>query len=287
MVNALSLDTATEPVLTWVTTCKGRLAHLQQSLSRMVGQGSWAPAVQCVVVDYDCPQNTAKWVLQNHPQVRVVQAPGAGHFHAARARNLGAQHVTTPWIGFVDCDVLLASDFFDGIRPMLQDKAMLLANEQINELAGFVVCPTAAFHAAEAYDETIEGWGTEDRDLRQRLQQLGCSPVTVPAALLGYISHDDADRTRHHELADRFLSMRVNNLYLQAKMDLARQMGVLQIGGADRRNLYRQIKGIVLADPSAPAHLEIALPTGSDIARLPGWSLARRWVYSMVPDKPG
>ena len=51
----------TMPLLTLVTTCKARLAHLQQTLPQMMAQTRHDDAggsddVRCIVVDYDCPE---------------------------------------------------------------------------------------------------------------------------------------------------------------------------------------------------------------------------------------
>lgn len=48
------------PLLTFVTTCRGRLAHLRRSLPTFVAQ----PDAEVVVVDYDCPERSGEWVEQ-------------------------------------------------------------------------------------------------------------------------------------------------------------------------------------------------------------------------------
>jgi len=44
------------PKFSIVTTCKGRLGNLQQSLPTFVAQA----AAEVVVVDYDCPESTGR-----------------------------------------------------------------------------------------------------------------------------------------------------------------------------------------------------------------------------------
>ena len=77
-------EAAAPPAISFVTTCKGRLSALKQSLPRMVAQ----PHAEVIVVDYDCPEGTGAWVAAEHPAARVVQVRDAPVFNIARARNL-------------------------------------------------------------------------------------------------------------------------------------------------------------------------------------------------------
>ncbi|MBM4221050.1 MAG: hypothetical protein FJ170_03775, partial [Gammaproteobacteria bacterium] len=75
-----------KPALSFITTCKGRLQHLMQTLPKMAAQ----PGTETIVVDYDCPDNSGDWVAANFPAVRVVRVKDQPIFVASRARNLGA-----------------------------------------------------------------------------------------------------------------------------------------------------------------------------------------------------
>ncbi len=278
----------TKPVLSLVIPCKGRLAQLQQSLPRLLKQsaGTTAPGtlLQSIVVDYNCPEHCGDWVRQNHPAALVAHVPQVADFNTACARNTGARHATAPWIGFVDADVLLAPGFLAAVLPKLIDNTVLLAPAGTYDLGGFVICPTAMFHTLGGYDETYEGWGCEDRDFQLRLTAFGGLPEVLPAHLMSGISHPDADRTRFHEVQDRFLSLRINALYSQAKTDLARQRGILQLADQERAHLYARVKAAVMANPEAPAMLDIALPPSDDVVTPPGWQLTRQWVYRFSPN---
>lgn len=274
------------PSLTFVIPCKGRLGHLQQTLPKLLQaldamQGK--AQIKCLVVDYDCPAASADWIAANYPQVGLVRVRESPQFHIARARNVGAQQVSSVWIGFLDCDVIVSVEALRALVVLLEGKTMLLAQPDMHELAGFLICPTQAFRAAEGYDETFEGWGGEDRDLRLRLARIACKPIYLADGLLTPIRHQDVDRTAFYDVQDKFLSLRINSLYLQIKIDLARQMGVLQLSAEHRAGIYGQVKKIVLGNPEGPAQMEIKLPAQHDVAAPPGWHLARRWLYSFDP----
>src|SRR5574343_1128333 len=96
----------------FVTTCKGRLHHLQQTLPLIVAE---APD-EIVVVDYGCPQGSGDWVEANYPQVKVVRVTDDDGFRLARARNLGAAACSAPWICFIDADIRVGSGFVAWMR---------------------------------------------------------------------------------------------------------------------------------------------------------------------------
>ncbi len=57
------------PRFSIVTTCKGRLEHLRQSLPIFSRR-----AAEVVVVDYDCPQKTRDFVASDFPGGKVVRS---------------------------------------------------------------------------------------------------------------------------------------------------------------------------------------------------------------------
>lgn len=274
---------ALAPGLTFVIPCKGRLSHLQQTLPRLLQAMQGLTQLKCLVVDYDCPNASADWVAANHPQVGLVRLHESPQFHIGKARNAGAKKVSSSWICFLDCDVIVSYEALRAMVAVLDGKTMLLAPAHISDLAGFLVCPTESFHAVEGYDETFEGWGGEDRDLRMRLLRMACTPRFLADDLLVPISHQDLDRTAFYDVQDKFLSLRINSLYLQIKIDLAQQMGVLQISAEHRAGIYQQVKKTVLGNARGLAQIEIKLPAQVDVATPPGWRLARRWLYSFEP----
>lgn len=268
--------------LTVITTCMGRLHHLRQSLPLVAAQ----PGLRCVVVDYGCPDNAGDWVSANFPDVSVVRATAVSRFNVSKARNMGARHSTTRWICFLDADILVAPDFHHTLVAVLRGKSFFLAAPCPHELVGLVACRLEDFTAVGGYDELFEGWGSEDKDLYMRLTRSGCQRSSFAAESIRFIAHDDRDRTRFHDIADRFLSLRINGMYLQIKTDLARQTGAIELDLADRRDLYSRIRELVLSNPDASARMDVTLPPTSDFTQPPGWRLKRTVSYCFEPLAP-
>jgi len=204
------------PDLCFITTCRGRLASLKDSLPSFVAQ----PNSSCVVVDYDCPQGTAAWVNKAYPQVRVVHVTDNPRFELSRARNLGAEVADAAWLCFVDADVRLAPDFVATVTPLLKPRCFYQADPRPRELWGTFVCHRDDFNRVEGYDDVLQGWGAEDGDLYNRLKLIGARMCTFPGSLLTPLHHDAAARTQYHEVKDYWLNCAANRVYCRAKLDL-------------------------------------------------------------------
>lgn len=249
--------TADSNQLTYITTCKGRLSHLQQTLPRIAAQAG----VSCVVVDYDCPDGTAAWVREKFPQVKLVQVENEPGFCLARARNMGAKVAATPWLGFFDADLRLDPQFVSKVLPVLKPGYHYRADPLSRQTWGSFICTREDFERVGGYDETYRGWGGEDDDLYDVLQMRNIKRAAFPAALVTEIPHPDEIRTRFHSL-DMTQSHRINQFYKHIKLDAMR---ILQgtLPEEHRRRIYELVSQKVQAlelDPTAAAIVNIDLP---------------------------
>lgn len=251
-------DGARTAELTYITTCKGRLAHLKQTLPRAAAQG-----LPCVVVDYSCPDGTAQWVEAHFPEVTVVRVEGEAGFHAARARNLGAAAAETPWLAFFDVDVLLDPAFGATVAPALTAGHFYRASPPTRQTWGSIVCAREDFSAVGGYDETYTGWGGEDDDLIRMLLLSGRRLAPFAASLLGEIPHTNEVRTHFHVIQDLFLQQRINHTFMQVKFDMLRLLGK-PLPAAERKIVYEQIQRSILTaedkNRGAPIVIEVPIP---------------------------
>jgi len=175
------------PELCFITTCMGRLAHLQQTLGRLVSQAHSS----CIVVDYSCAEQCGKWVEQTYPQAKVIRVPGERYFRLSDARNVGAASADAPWLCLVDADVRLDPRFAEAVLPLLQPGFYLRANPWSKGLWGTVICTRQDFDKVDGYDEVFQGWGAEDDEFYGRLNWLGLKLKGFPASLLEQLTHSD------------------------------------------------------------------------------------------------
>jgi GT2 family glycosyltransferase len=264
------------PIISVITTCKGRLAHLKTTLPSLMT----LPDCEVVVVDYDCPDGAADWVRATYPATLVVQVSERPFFNIARARNIGAAAASAPWLFLVDADVIVSRDLVDAVRGALQAGSYFLPDPRPYELWGALLIAREDFEAIGGYDETFEGWGSEDVDLTARLDVAGRNVRTFPGALLTSVPHDDAVRGRFHEIADLRVNGAINALYRAAKMDLIRQ-GV-SLDPQQARDLYAGASAAVQA-PGGPSRLDVRLPMRAIAGRTLEVMLAYRLSALGVP----
>jgi hypothetical protein len=231
----------------FITTCMGRLDHLRETLPTLVAQ----PHASVVVVDYSCPERCGEWVERDYPQVRVVRVPGKSRFNLSHARNVGASAADAPWLCFIDADAALASGFTETVLPSLQAGRFYRPVTGNAELSGMMVCRQADFAKADGYDEVMQGWGAEDKDLRNRLVWLGLAPDGISENLVRAISHDDSLRTKFYDLKDRNVSGVLGELYLNVKSDLTRLLGQLPSLSV-RQQIHNLVSNWVTSAYAAP-----------------------------------
>jgi glycosyltransferase involved in cell wall biosynthesis len=231
--------------LSAVVTCKGRLAHLKQTLPMLMA----LPLREVVVVDYDCPEGTARWVADAFPKATLVHVTDRPGFNVSIARNLGAKATTAPWLLFADVDTKIAPTFWDEVAGRLEPGAFIIAEPRLLELWGTFITARADFEALGGFDEVFQGWGGEDADFVQRLGLLGRRCLTYDAGLTEALPHSDEMRMRFHVSSSRFRSGLANDMYRAIKNDIARMGGALDERA--RRQLYAQVTRAFAEGPIA------------------------------------
>lgn len=206
--------------LTYITTCKGRLHHLQETLPLVANR----PDISLVVVDYGCPDHAGEWVTSMFPGVHVVKVE-AETFNAARARNLGAKVAETEWFGFFDADIRIAPDLFEQLLPVLNPALFYLPVPMDPNCMGSCIVSRQAFEKVGGYDEAIDGWGGEDRDFYTMFELSGYRQAGFPGEWLEPIRHTDAERLRFRANKGMDRAMRLASLYGMIKFDVIKLTG--------------------------------------------------------------
>jgi hypothetical protein len=222
-------------MITAITPCKGRLEHLKQTLPALMA----SPGLEVVVVDYDCPDGAGDWVRATWPAAKVVSVSDRPWYNRSEAKNLGAAAASGDWLFFADADVRIAEGFMQTVEPLLRPGVFLVADLRPSDLWGAILVTRRDFEALGGFDEAMEGYGSEDVDLLSRLMMAGVREAHFSSRGFGIIPHDEATRTRFHEMSDMALNGSINGFYRTAKNDLTRQGVVLDLAG--RRKLYADV----------------------------------------------
>lgn len=211
---------------TIVTTCRGRLSHLRQSLPAMLAQG----AERVIVVDYDCPEGTGDWVTANHPEVHVVRAKDEAGFSPSRARNIGIASAGTEWICLLDADSVPGPGWLSWLDAHLAENNFSSISDwaRQRDSSGVLVARRGHLLAAGGYDEAIRGWGGEDSDLWMRLGRIGLQWLPFPNTLIAAIPHDDAIRIRWPGFSIEDMWERTK-IYMKAKTEVSAGYGAFDL----------------------------------------------------------
>ena len=262
----------------FVIPCKGRLAHLRESLPAALAQ---AP---CVVVDYDCPERCGDWAGENCPKARIVRVRGQPGFNLAHARNLGAAEVEADWIVFLDADVVPAPRLIEALALLAEPGVFLRPTPLTRDIWGTVACPRIEFDCVGGYDEVISGWGGEDHDLYKRLERAGLRATRFPAAHLRAIPHSDALRTCFYAIKEPGLSHCINATYRLITLDLQMHTETPpEI--AVRRAVHAEVTRVLIQSLAAggTARIDVDMPSRE---MLPGWPIGRSLTYTIPPPSP-
>ena len=247
-----------------VTTCKGRLGHLQRSLPSFVAQAD----TEVVVVDYDCPQRSGDWVAAHFPDVIVERVQNAKDFNLSRARNVGARVANAPWLVFCDADNVLNERFAAEIRTLLAPGVFVRPYRDTEKGRVAVPFPLACERSVHwtvgGFDDAFEGWGTEDWEFVDRLVRHGISQRVFSVSLVTILDHEDASRTQFYKDAMQ-VSRLIGHYYAHIKARY-RENRSIDFTDAQRYAVYGQVKKGVraaLGDGPFETFFDVAVPNAA------------------------
>lgn len=199
---------------TIVTTCKGRVSHLEISVA------SWLYVTPCpiVIVTDGCPEmtpafRTALWDPDHRVRIIETGAAPSEHFSKPRALNLGAVHAGTEDLLFLDADTLLFSAFWDWYVKRVTLDALFIVppSPERKDLTGILGVARCEYLVVGGADGGMVGWGSEDLDLRLRLYLARkLRVIDIPPEFVASIPHDDLRRTRYYAEQDKMASHQRN-----------------------------------------------------------------------------
>ncbi len=130
----LSKEPAMPCCINVVVTCKGRLAHLAQTIPLLLAQ-KCSHTVRVIVVDYGDPDDCFSWCRSlNHPRLVAVRVlDSVEPFSLSRARNCGANVLPSDVLCFVDGDALVSRDFLEFVSYLVGSGRATLAKRTFQD----------------------------------------------------------------------------------------------------------------------------------------------------------
>ncbi len=163
--------------ITFVTTCRGRLAHLRETLPSLVAQ----PDASVVVVDYGCPEASGHWVEEHFPQVDVVRSAESPRFET-RPRPQPGRGARADRRGFASSMPTRAwrPISANASGPCWPPGASIRPCPAPSRPGARPSAQRRTLRRVGGYDEVIQGWGREDDDFYARLLPRGCPLCQLP-----------------------------------------------------------------------------------------------------------
>jgi hypothetical protein len=202
--------------IAFVTTCKGRLEHLKQTLPRNLADNAAFKDAVFVVLDYDSPDDLQPYLTHTHASdiasgrlVVYRYQNGGKPFAMAHSKNMAAR---CGMLEGADILVTLDADNFTGpnfaqfVADAFKEPGVLPGiflcpnylhikslphgvNRPVRGYAGRLSVWASTFLKVGGYDEIYNTWRGEDIDMNFRLQRMGYSMRYIPNQYLNAIPH--------------------------------------------------------------------------------------------------
>jgi Sulfotransferase domain/N-terminal domain of galactosyltransferase len=213
------------PRIAFVTTCKGRLPHLRETLPKNMWDNSTYPNAVYVVLGYEDPEldkymRTFSLPILNGDLVYYRYENGGGPFHMAHAKNMamrcamleGAEILVT-----VDADNFTNAGFAQFVADRIGDRGFFLCPNyrHIKSLphgperpkrgyAGRLAIRTQDFIKMGGYCETFSTWRGEDIDMIARMERIEFWRGHIENRHLDAIMHDSEVRFKEYPHAIQY-----------------------------------------------------------------------------------
>lgn len=199
-----------------ITTCKGRLHHLKETLPTWLEQKG-KTEYEIIVVDYDDPDGSYDYITSlNNPKVRAVKAQDCGeYFNLSRARNIGALEALGDIFFFIDADTFIEPKFLHyHVSKVLVDGSYV-TGWKYGDGTGCCMVWKRDFMAVRGYNEVVDGWGFDDIDFYNRLDQKFSIDHRAFSFGLTTIKHADDERVKFYRVKKLRASDKVNAVMVQ------------------------------------------------------------------------
>jgi hypothetical protein len=200
------------PRIAFVTTCKGRVQHLKQTLPQNLKDNAGYRNAVFVIISYGDPE-TVRYVEECHPaelqsgRVLLFHVQGVDKFKMAHAKNVAHRcgiEAGADILVNMDADNYTGMHFAQYIADQFTnfDRVFLwgcmIKGKLDRGISGRIACRTEDFMKCGGYDETFAEWGPDDKDFNMRLRLLGLIGIEIPHEFLSAVRHNDRMRFKEY-----------------------------------------------------------------------------------------
>jgi hypothetical protein len=182
-----------------VTVCMNRQAHLLVSAAHAA---RWPHHGEHVIVDWSSAAPIRRRQLPDDPRIRLIRVEGESRWNPSRAYNFALAQARGRWLMRMDADCWPTERW---VPALVRRHGAILVGAGGEGRYGQFLMTRPVLNAVGGFNEFMEGWGFEDKDLRARLAVQQHRPLTpLPLDWIGVIEHADAERVGRGHLPGGF-----------------------------------------------------------------------------------
>jgi hypothetical protein len=208
------------------TTCMGRLGDLVQTFGKNVEQGATYASAEFLLLDYNSQDGLGAWVQANlmaeieSGRVTYARTTEPRFYSMSHSRNLAFRLARGQIVCNVDADNWTNEGFLEKLNELAHEqptRAIFIKGKQL--LRGRL-----AFYKQEweemlgGYDEELEGYGHDDRDLVTRAQLMGFQTKFFGGTYVTRIKTGGFDKVANMRVKDWRQTERLNKVASEEKI---------------------------------------------------------------------
>lgn len=200
-----------------------RLTYLSQTLPVNLAENCNHPGVEFLVLDYNSGDDMESWIKDNlsgyiaSGLLKYYKTYEPEFFHLAHSKNMIMKLAMGEIIGMIDADNFAGPGYAHWVEQRFlahgpQTVTTTLRKDSIpyRDQGGKICFSRDLFHAVNGFDEQLIGYGMDDVDLVNRMENAGGQRVFIDdEKYLGFIGHSDLERVVNYRYP-RFLK----NIYV-------------------------------------------------------------------------
>ena len=212
--------------ISFCTVCMNRLHHLKQTLPQNILDNSSNSNIEFIVLDYSSSDGLSDWIKYEMAEyidnglLVYYRYEEAKYFDRSHSRNMMFKLSTGDIICNVDADNYLGLNFSDYVNKTFDsnNNIFLIPDTKkrfyyIRDVLGRICIWKKDFISISGYDEKMRGYGFEDEDLYQRMEEIGKKESVIKDFnFLKAIRHSNDDRVSNEFFSKNFRSLYISYL---------------------------------------------------------------------------
>ena len=175
--------------ISFCTVCRDRLMHLEQTYPNNMKVGRGHEFILLSYGDKEVTEFAEQFYGINKFHYYFTNAE---YYHMSIAKNIAHRLANGDFLFCLDADTYIYPSMIDAI---LQCKGFISHPFSHSTVFGM---PRKAFYDLGGYDERLNGWGSEDIIMADRLKRYGLECIPAPEDSCEIIAHDDFIRHRSY-----------------------------------------------------------------------------------------